>query len=172
VAVTLQLASGMDKTCIAVVDASRARLFTFERSNEAEGMKEQLTEERDLIAPARRLRPVDLFSDTRPGSSRTGSLQYGLDDHRDAHIETLDEEFARKVTVELATLLLASHAHKLIVCASPNMLGRLREVQSELPRNLTVEEVARDLVKLTPSQLRDQLADYGLLPARPPRPVA
>ncbi len=162
----------MYKACIAVVDASRARLFMFERSSEVEGVKEQLTEQRDLVDPARRLRPKDLFSETRPGLGRTGTQQYGLDDHRQAHVQELDAEFARRIVDELETLLRASHAPRLIVCASPNMLGELRKVQRALPADLTIDELERDLVKLTPAELRDHLVGYGLLPPRPPRPQA
>lgn len=160
----------MYRACIAVVDASRARLFTYERSSEAESISDELTEQRDLINPARRLRPSQLFSDTRPGSSRTGGLQYGLGDHRDDHIDELDAEFARAVIGELGDLLRSSPAERLILCASPHMLGELRQASTDLPRSsLVVDEIPRDLVKLTPPQLRDQLTSYGVLPARPPR---
>jgi protein required for attachment to host cells len=161
----------MYKACIAVVDATRARLFLFERSNEVDGLKETLDEQRDLIDPARRLRAADLFSDTRPGSSRSGNLQYGFDDHRDEHIERMDVDFARSIVGELAELVQTSHARRLILCASPGMLGKIRRVQATLPTDVVVDEVARNLVKLTPAQLREQLASYGLLPASP-RPQA
>src|SRR5512143_3490170 len=95
---------GMYRACIAVVDASRARLFTYERSTEVEGLKEELIEERDLVNPARRQRPSELFSESRPGSSRTGGLQYAFDDHREAHVEALDAEFSRLVIDELVAV--------------------------------------------------------------------
>jgi hypothetical protein len=38
----------MYRACIAVVDASRARLFTYERSNDADG-HEELAELTDLV---------------------------------------------------------------------------------------------------------------------------
>jgi protein required for attachment to host cells len=155
----------MHRTCIAVVDASRARLFTYERSNEAEGLNELLVEERDLINPARRRRPAELFSDSRPGASRTGSLQYAFDDHRNKHIEALDAEFSRSVIGELVALLRSAHAQRVILCASPHMLGELREAGRSLPRNIAIDELARDLVKLTPPQLREHLGSQGLLPA-------
>ena len=156
----------MQRTCIAVVDASRARLFTYERSLEAEGLNELLVEERDLINPARRRRPSELFSDSRPGSSRSGSLQYAFDDHREKHIDALDAEFSRSVISEVVALLRAAHANRVILCASPHMLGELREAGRNLPRNIAIAELARDLVKLTPPQLREHLGSQGLLPAR------
>lgn len=155
----------MNRTCIAVVDASRARLFTYERSNDVEGTKERFIEQRDLVNPSRRLRSSELFSDSRPGSSRTGGLQYGLDDHRDAHIDAIDAEFSRLVIEQLVELLRSEHAHRVVLCASPRMLGELRERKDELQREaVQIEELDRDLVKLTPAQLREHLSSYGLLP--------
>jgi hypothetical protein len=50
------------------------------------------------------------------------------------------------------------------------MLGTLREVGRELRRDeLIIDELPRDLVKLTPPQVRERLASYGLLPPSPPR---
>ena len=155
----------MSTHCIAVVDASRARLFTFRRTAGAEGIDEKLVEERDLINPARRRTP-DLFSTTRPGVNRTGrsgTLQYGLDDHREQHVEKLDSEFARMVMKELSHLLSETHSQHAIICASPKMLGELRDAKSALAKSVALDEIARDLVKLTPPQLRNQLADYGML---------
>ncbi|HEU4734732.1 MAG TPA: host attachment protein [Kofleriaceae bacterium] len=160
----------MYRACIAIIDASRARLFTFERIAGVDAPEEQLTEQRDLVNPARRLRPSELFSDSRPGSSRTGDNQFGFDDHRDAHIDQLDIEFARDVVSEIEELLRSSGARRLIVCASPRMLGTLREVGRDLRRDgLVIDELPRDLVKLTPPQVRERLTSYSLLPPPPPR---
>lgn len=158
----------MYRARIAVVDASRARLFTYERSSEIEGLKEQLIEERDLVNPARRLRPSQLFSESRPGSSRTSGLQYTFDDHRDAHIDALDAEFSKQVIKELVSLMRGGPTQRVILCASPRMLGALREAGRDLPREgAAIDELPRDLVKLTPPQLRENLERHGLLPAKP-----
>jgi protein required for attachment to host cells len=111
-----------------------------------------------------------MFSVSRPGTGRTGTLQYGVDDHRDAHIEQLDTEFSREIVDQLAEMLQSSHARRLIVCASPNMLGELRSTGAKLrDGDLAIDELPRNLVKLTTPQLRDRLTNYGLLPAPPPR---
>ena len=155
----------MIRTCIAVVDASRARLFTFERSHDAGEIREALSEQHDLINPARRQRPSELFTETGPPLGHTGTLQYGTDDHRAKHLRELDREFSCAVIRAVTELLRALPAERLIICASPRMLGELREAGRELRRGtLTIDEVPRDLVKLTDHQLRDQLASYGLLP--------
>lgn len=160
----------MYRACIVVADASRARLFQFERSQEAEGLRETLVETRDLVDPARRLRPSTLFSDSRPGTNRTGNLQYALDDHRDASIDRLDATFAREIVDAVAEMVRAHPVQRIVVCASPNMLGTLRRAGEDvLPSTVTVDQLSRDLVKLTPTELRDQLASYGFLPAVPTR---
>jgi protein required for attachment to host cells len=161
----------MIRVCIAIVDASRARLFTFERSAEADGIHEQLVEHRELVDPARRQRPSELFSDSRPGSGRTGALQYAFDDHRDAAIERMDTMFARTTLAKLLELVRSSAARRLIICASPRMLGELRDASGELRNTgLVIDEMPRDLSKLTAPQIRDRLASYGLLPPQLPHP--
>jgi protein required for attachment to host cells len=158
----------MSRICIAVVDASRARLLLFDRSVSSGRTEEHLTEIADFANPARRTRPSQLFSDSRPGSSRTGHLQYAFDDHRDAHVDRMDAEFAQIITAEIARILRAEQATQVIVCASSRMLDKLRACEPRL--HVSVEEVPHDLTQLRISQLRDRLASYGVLPPRPTRP--
>lgn len=159
----------MYRECIAVVDASRARLMTFERSLEPSGLDEQLVEQRDFVNPARRLTPSQQLSDA-PGSSRTGDAHFGFDDHRDARTDSIDAEFARSVNREIAALLRTRPSKRLVLCASPRMLGHLRESRNELPRDLSIAELPRDLTKLAPAELRDHLAAHGLVPDRSMHP--
>jgi hypothetical protein len=49
------------------------------------------------------------------------------------------------------------------------MLGELRRAHDALADDIVIDEVARNLVRLTPPQLRNQLASYGLLPPPPSR---
>jgi hypothetical protein len=44
----------MYRACIAIVDATRARLFTFERATEPDAMRDELHEHTDLANPALR----------------------------------------------------------------------------------------------------------------------
>jgi protein required for attachment to host cells len=161
----------MDRACIAIVDATRARLFTFERADDTS--QQELTERADLVHPARHERGEEMFSDTRTGSARSGGGErhaYKFDDHRDAHVHELDARFARTIADELDKLIREARAGHVIVCASPHMLGLLRA--TALRRGgLIIDELPRDLSKLSIAQIRDQLAGYGLLPPRPPRPA-
>jgi len=153
----------MYRTCIAVVDASRARLFEHRRVASPVGVEDELEELHDLVNPSRRLRPTELFSEA-PGVGRTGALQYGLDDHRAHHVDQLDAVFAEDIVAAISAQLQVRPTRRLILCASPRMLGVLRPKLSV--RELEIDEVDRDLVKLPPAELRAQLTSYGLLPPR------
>ncbi|HUJ61297.1 MAG TPA: host attachment protein [Kofleriaceae bacterium] len=157
------------RTCIVVADASRARLFLHEREVSIDDTRDELIECADLVNPARRLTPNELFSDTRTGSSREGGRHFGFDDHRDAHVDNLDDEFARLVSQEIEQLASDRAARRVVVCASPHMLGLVRRHLPNRPGTM-FDELAKDLVKLSPSELRAQLATYGVLPPRPERP--
>jgi protein required for attachment to host cells len=159
----------MRRTCIAIIDATRARLFTFDRVDEVGGIRETFSERTDLMNPVRRKTPAQLFSDSRPGTNRTGGLQYGFDDHRDAHMDELDIEFARAIVTAIEQTIRDTRATRVIVCASPRMLGMLRAADLG-HMGLTIDELARDYVKLTLPQIHEQLVAHGLLPAPPPRP--
>lgn len=125
-------------------------------------MSERFTEVHTFINLIRRRRPVDIFSDSRPGSSRTGRLQYAFDDHRDAHIDAIDADFSRNIVAELGALARSVHARRVIVCASPRMLGALRDAAVG---EIATDEVPHNLVKLTPGHLRERLGELALLPA-------
>ena len=155
------------KICIAIADASRARLFQLERTDDPDGVHETLEERTDLVNPARRLRPAQLFSSS-PGAARAGDLRFGFDDHRAEHLAKMDADFARDIAKAIAAQIDATRPKRLILCASPAMLGELRGVGDayRLP-DVSVDEMPRDLVKLTSALLRDQLASYGLLPPAP-----
>jgi protein required for attachment to host cells len=141
----------MDRTCIAIVDATRARLFTFEH--------EALEERTDLVNPQRRKRPSELFSDSHAT----------FEDHRYHHLDEIDAAFAREVTAEIDKLVREAPTRRLILCASPNMLGVMRTMDLR-HLGIVIDELDRDLVKLTPPQLRDYLTSVSLLPEAPPRP--
>lgn len=156
-------------TCVAVVDATRARLFLYQRSAEPEGVVERFVERADFVNPTRRQRPSEIFSDSRPGSSRVGARQFAFDDHRAAHLDAFDLEFATAIGHEIAALVRESGAVRIVLCASTRMLDKVRRALGDLPRSVRVDTIPRDLVKLAPNKLRDQLASYTLLPTRAAR---
>jgi protein required for attachment to host cells len=172
-AVLLHPESIMHRVCIALVDATRARLFTFERAMEGAEPREELVERADFVNPQRQRRPSELSSDTRPGSSHTGQLQYAFDDRRDHHVSQLDEKFARTAMAALRELIDERPTQRVVIGASPRMLGRLRAAAPGLlPDGIAIDELPRDLVKLPPADVRVELASRGLLPSHTAEPAS
>lgn len=132
----------MYKACIAVIDAARARLFLFTRTAHHSGVDEQMIEHKDLINPARR--------DPRD---------------RPADIDHHDQAFAAAVAVQLGRVASGHEVDRVVLCAKPRMLGILRGLTASLHRpGRVVDELPRDLVRLSASELRTYLGSYGLLP--------
>ncbi len=158
----------MIRACIVAADAARARLFTFEEFDAPEGVKTQeLREEKTLVDPARRRRPSELFSDSRPGLDRAPSGRgFAVDDHRDASRRQMDRIFAGEIARAIEEQTRAHGCTRLIVAASPRMLGMLRELAPLAPSGIELSEIDRDLAHLSRAQLHDHLAARGLLPPR------
>jgi protein required for attachment to host cells len=155
----------MYRVCIALVDATRARLFTFERVADEADVREELVERADFANPQRRKRPSEPFADARPGSNHSGQLQHAFEDHRDHHLSQIDEKFARTAMAGLRELIDEHPTQRVIICASPRMLGRLRAAAPGLlPDDIARDEIPRDLVKLSPAELRAELVSQNRLP--------
>lgn len=156
----------MQALAIVVADASRARLFTFKREDDL-APAPVLRERVDLVSLERRQRPSELFSETRPPTGMTANGRgFGVDDHRDAHMDEIDRRFAEQVMSRLASLTEEAACHRVALVASPRFLGHLREYAGTLrQRGLPLEEVARDLTRETGPKLREHLGELGVLPA-------
>lgn len=150
----------MYRAYIAVVDATRGRLFRFTRTNDETGLHEDLVEEASLVNPQRHERPSELFS-ASAGSGHVASHGFGLDDHRDQHLENVDRQFAQDVLEQVRLACSSQPVDRLILCAPPRMLGHLRHGSAG---PVEVVEVAKDLTKLAPTALRAHLADHHALP--------
>jgi protein required for attachment to host cells len=163
----------MKRACIAIVDASRARLYTYD---EAGDPTHQLAEVKDLVNVGRRMKVGDTVSNSEPGvswSSKDGGANGGAnarsstDDHRDAKVDELDTRFAKEIVQNIESLVNEDGFRHLIVVASPKMLGLMRQTDGVLHRaDLTIDEISRDLAKLTSAQLHDHLASMNLIPPR------
>lgn len=163
----------MKRLCIALADASRARIFTFEELAGREGgpeqpSRQQIEEQISLVHPARRRRPSEIFSDTRPGSDRAPTGRgFAVSDHRDHAMREMDRRFAADIARHLREVVDTCGCRDVILAASPRMLGLLRELTAPLVEaGVAVHDLDRDLVRLTPAQLQDFLAERGLVPER------
>jgi protein required for attachment to host cells len=169
----------MKRACIAIVDATRARVYHYEEESEPGN---ELREVKDLVNPGRRLKTGEMFSE-RPSLAKHGGLNRSTrargdrsdsavpgttyDDHRFAHLEEMDAKFAKHIVDEIDAYIREQKLPQLILVASPKMLGALRKANGVLHRDtLALEEVTRDLTNLTQAQLHDQLAGHGLIQPR------
>ena len=155
----------MTGVCIVVADGSRARLFelTYPQQPEFESGPD-LREIADLAAPQHAGRDQAIYSEGITGRNRTvagGGHDY--DEHRDGHDSEVERQFARDILADLAS----RSAERNILCASPRMMGYLRDAMSHVA-GLAVTEVQKDLTGQDPRRIQEQLADQGLLPARRP----
>jgi protein required for attachment to host cells len=144
-AVLLQTNRPMNRSIVAVVDAGKARLFLFERSDGPKGIVEHLVEEEVLANRERNL------------------------GHRQHQLAQADTDFARMVMAALHQLADSHHVTRVILCAPPRMLGHLRAMTGMLRRDLEIAEVPHDFAKLSPNELRTQLAAHHVMPEVPHR---
>lgn len=154
----------MKRVCIAIIDATRARIYAYQEDLEP---ARQLHEVRDLVNPGRRLRSSEMFTEAHSSVRSSGEPASSYDDHRDAHIDMLDQKFAKEIVGEIDKVVRTDNFAHLIIIASPRMLGEVRKADGLLRRaDLRVDEIANDLTTLTPSQLHDHLASLALIPPR------
>lgn len=157
----------MKQGCIAIIDATRARIYTYHENSDGDGAPSTgaLHEVLDLVNPGRR--GHDLFSTTKSGGKRAAPGAGTTDDHRDAHFAELDRRFTRQVVEHLDRLTREQGYRHVLVVASPAMLGELRVADGALDRpELTREYVARDLAQRTSPQIHDHLAQLRLIAPR------
>lgn len=142
--------SGPRTFCVAVADASRARVLVLEPDpGTGDAAASELVEVAEITNPRVRARSA-------------AGLSF---DRRD--IERL---FAAEIAEEAAAVWRCYPPCELIVAASPAMLAALRSaIRARIEGSIGpsgMHELARDLVKLSAPRLRDELAGAGLVPAR------
>jgi protein required for attachment to host cells len=156
--------------CVLAADSARARVFTLDGSPDVtEPTLRKLVEVSDLTNPALRARDADLFTDSRPGlqhAFRDGP-SHGVSDRRDARRREMRRRFAEMAVEEAAEVWRRFPSARLIIAASPGVLGDLRAALArhrDAPRD--VVEVARELANRTPTLIHDALAHAGAVPRR------
>jgi hypothetical protein len=135
----------MKRACIAIVDAAHARIYTYDETPAGNGARTPpigaLHEAIDLVDPGRR--GHELFSTTKPG------------------------RFARRIVDEIDRIARKDAYERVVLVASPAMLGELRSVDAALERSeRAVEYLARDLARLSSPQIHDHLAQLRLVAPR------
>lgn len=154
----------MQRALIAIVDAASARLYTYE----ADSNSQELVEQMDLVNAGRRAKDGDLFSDTSPGTRNAISgVRGGVDDHRDAHRGEMDQKFAADVIDETERLAKQRGLGHLVFVTTPKMLGVLRPHFDKVRKHgFIVDELERDLSRLSAAQIHDHLAQMAVIEPR------
>jgi hypothetical protein len=157
--------------CVLVADSARARILVIAGGDaDLEPTRSALTEVAALTSPERRARDSELFSDPRPGLRRAGphGPRHGTDDHRERERREARRRLAELAAAEADAVCRRTGASRLVVAASPAMLGLLRPALDRCSgaSPLARVERARDLSMLTPPAIHDALAQAGLLPPR------
>ncbi len=162
----------MKKRCIAVADGARARIYRLSSREDDRGRKvPQLVEVEDLINPDHRLQDGEIWAEPRPGLKRefAGGPSHGVDEGRQSRNEETDRRFAANVMAALGRAATEDGARTVIVCAGAEALGNLRAQTGVLGDGVTVQELSKNLVSLSPDELLDALGAADLLPPKPPR---
>lgn len=163
----------MQKYIVAVVSSAKARLFVLEPAELPEyEPSPKLTEIEELHSATQALQGHDLWSNTKPGRNRgTAGQAHGYDDHRENHRVEFERRFAQEIAAKLAQVIKTNQPHQLLLVAEPQILGIMRGALSpDLSKNLTLNELAKDLCQLKAHELHEYLANKDLLPAQS-RPI-
>lgn len=160
---------------VMVADAARARLFILSTGpGEYDATMAPLVEVSQSTRPDQRAPDRDVFANSRPGLRRdNNTAQHGMSERRQSHRHETEQRFATEVVEEAEQVWAEHDVSRVIIAASPTMLGVLRPIlarKHKAPKRWSVDEVARDLTWLTPPMLHDALAAAGLLPPRGRRP--
>jgi len=161
----------MSDYCVVVADGARARLFTLQEGGIGEGGP-TLVEEASLTNAEAEVAGKELFSDEKPGRNVApgGGGAHGYDDHRDRHLDESERRFARDIADAAADALRREKTARLVLAASPRMIGHLREALTATAVDMKVNEVHKDLTKLSVHEVQEHLAAAGVLPAREGEP--
>lgn len=159
----------MSQILIAVINGTRARFLTLEKAEVPEyeyGPK--LIERKDMLNPTREVAGKDLWSNVKTGRNQSSTGQaHAYDDHRENHMSEFERRFAQIVAAEIVNLIQAYQAQQLVLVSETQTIGVMREALTPLlPKNVQIQEVAKDLCKLKPLEIHDYLANKNLLPAR------
>ncbi|NEP18744.1 MAG: host attachment protein [Leptolyngbya sp. SIO4C1] len=158
----------MSRYLVAVIDGTQARFLTLEPV-EFEGHESgpNLVEHSGLHSAAKEMQGQELWANVKTGRNRGSSGQaHGYDDHRQNHLIEFERRFAQSIAGRLAELAQVHQARQLILVAEPQILGLMREAMSAHSlRQLSVQDIAKDLCRLSPRALHDYLAERSLLPA-------
>jgi protein required for attachment to host cells len=152
----------MNSILVLVADASRARLFVYRGHTPFDGLEEL----DGLVNPEAAMSDAEVFSESKSGTrSFPGGPSRTFDDHRSHHFLEHERRFAETAGDAVVRRFASEATRRLIVCASPKMLGLLR-TSLERHHVHAEHELHKDVTHMTPSALQEHLAHAGCLPVK------
>lgn len=146
----------MDACVVIAADGARARMFLLEKDGELQAGS-RLVEKVDLANTEYMARGKDAPRvRTERNTSRQAGPMHPQDAERDWHRVEMERRFAREVALHASAL--AKGRGKLILVASPRMLGLIRRpLRAAVSPRVNISELARDHTRLTPARLHQRL---------------
>lgn len=143
----------MKKTCVVVANRTTARLFSIDTPIGP------LHEIEVLTHPEGRLKNAEL-GEHAPGRTqdRFGPGRHAIDPDEQPRAHELDV-FAKLLATRLHRARSVEGLQALALVAAPETLGALRQHLDAATRALIVAEVSKNLVHLSPEQLRKELPE-------------
>jgi protein required for attachment to host cells len=159
----------MSQYCVVVTNGAHARFFTLQQSEIPElESGPNLIEQQQLSNPQKETQGTALWSDAKSGRNRSanGGQAHGYDDHRSQHQDEYERRFAANIADECARLSHSNKASDVVLVSQKRMLGFLRTAMESKLNGVNLQELAKDLSKLSPHDLHEHLAREQLLPRR------
>ena len=157
----------MSNYCVVVCDGAQSRFFTLEPVDFPElESGPNLVDCGKLTVPNREKRDQDIYS-SKAGRDRAphSGPAHGLDDHRCQHEDEIERHFAREIVEKTRDIAKAGGINHAVLAAAPRMLGFLRQEMDLLIKNgLTVQTVAKNMVKFSHRKIHDHFANEQMLP--------
>ncbi|MDJ0620957.1 MAG: host attachment protein [Calothrix sp. MO_192.B10] len=159
----------MNQILVTVMDRTRARFLTLESAQFPEYESgPNLIEQKSILNPIQELQGKELWANVKTGRNQgLGSKAHAYDDRRESHVVEFERRFAQMIAHEILNLTQSWHIQQVLLVAEPQILGVVRqEVIPVLPKNLQIQDLAKDLCNHRPLEIHEHLANHNLLPTR------
>lgn len=137
----------MKKTWIVVADACRARILSTVGATD-------ISEVTDLVHGESHLKDQQRVSDKPGHQAGPGASHHEVEERSD---EYENARFAKEIATYLETNLDADAFQNLALVCEPKMLGHLRKELPDRVQKRVSEEVDKDLVRSSASEIREHL---------------
>lgn len=159
----------MNQSLLAVADGTKARFLTLNLAGFPEyESNPQWIEHECLLNSAKELQGQDLWASAKTGRNRgAGGQAHSYDDRRQNHMIEFERRFAQTIATQLVQFIESHPVEQLFLIAEPQFLGLMRNaLMPVLPKNLKMNELAKNLCHLKPHELYEYLVSKQLLPAQ------